>query len=161
MLRSLLTLALLMLAPLAALAHGMSMDVSMKDGEVTVELRYDDNTPGAGARVEVFNATKEVVMRGITDEQGKCSFLGLPPGEYSARAKTDDGHAARRSFTVSADSTPTPEVPGVTMSGPARWIALGVGLVLIAGAFTAFYYFIRRQEAKRTSQDEPPKQDNA
>lgn len=144
MLRSLFTLAVVFLAPLAAFAHGMSVDVTVKGGEVTVEVYYSDDTPGSGVPVKVFNTTKEVVLEGTTDEKGKWSFPAPSPGEYSVRAKTDDGHAARQSFTVTADPPPADaETP--TGFRPPRLLLLGIGLLVLTVGFNLWYWLGRRK----------------
>ena len=154
--RSLFALVGVLLLPLAALAHGMGMDVKVKGGTVSMAVYYDDDTPGAGAKVKVFNAAKEVILEGTTDDQGGWSFPAPPPGEYTVRAKTDDGHAAKGAFTISADPVPAEAPPTDTPSradftGPRRFIMLGGGLLVLCTLFAGWYWISRRNRSPGSS----------
>jgi hypothetical protein len=145
MLRSLVALALVLFAPLVASAHGLSIEVKVTGGTVSVELAYSDDSPGAGAAVKVFNAATEVVLEGTTDEKGRWTFPAPPPGEYSVRAKTDDGHAAKRTFTVSADPATVADADAPSGYRPPRLLLLGVGLLVLTVGFNVWYWLGRRK----------------
>lgn len=157
MLRSLLALASVLLVPLVASAHGMGMDVKVKGGTVSMAVYYDDDTPGAGAKVKVFNAAKDVVLEGVTDSEGAWSFPAPPPGEYTVRAKTDDGHAAKGAFTISADPAPADAAPTgppptrADFTGPRRFVMVGGGLLLLCAFFASWYWIGRRKRTPGSS----------
>lgn len=159
MTRPFLAVAGLILFPLATLAHGLGMDARVKGEVVRVEVYYDDDTPGGGADVTVYDANKAVVLEGTTDADGVWSFPAPAAGEYTVRAKTDDGHAAKAFFTVrSATSgeipaeSSEPERPSRSeFTGPKRWITAAAGLLLIGAGFTAVYFVIRHRERKKVS----------
>lgn len=156
MLRSWLALAAVLLLPLVALAHGMGMDVKVSRPTVSIAVYYDDDTPGAGAKVKVFNAAKEVILDGTTDDKGEWSFPAPPPGEYTVRAKTDDGHAAKREFTISADPAPADSPPNESptradFTGPRRLVMLGGGLLVLCALFAGWYWIGRRKGAAGSS----------
>ncbi len=157
MLRSSLALAAVLLLPLVASAHGMAMDVKVSGQTVSIAVFFDDDTPGAGAKVKVFNAAKGVILEGTTDSSGAWSFPNPPPGEYTVRAKTDDGHAAKAEFTISADPTPadaSPTGPPPTradFTGPRRLLMLGGGLVLLCALFAGWYWLGRRKRSPGSS----------
>ncbi len=145
MLRSSLALAAVVFLPLLAFAHGMVMDVKVSGPTVSIAVTYDDDTPGAGAKVKVLNAAKEVVLEGTTDDQGAWSFPAPPPGEYTVRAVVD-GHAAKQTFTI-PDVPPPADAPPVesTTVRPPRLLLLGAGVVGIAAVFSLLFLFIRKR----------------
>ena len=154
MTRTLLPLAALLLAPLAASAHGLMMsDPKVKDGTVTVEVFYDDDTPGADAKMRVLNPAKEVVLEGTADAKGVWTFPAPPPGEYVIRAKTDDGHAAKVELQVPRPTDPPADPPAgptrADLTGPTRWLVAGGGVLLIALGFGIFYLYVRHRERRR------------
>ncbi len=156
MLRSSLALAAVLLMPLFAVAHGMGMDVKVKGGIVSIAVYYDDDAPAAGAKVKVVNAAKQVVLEGTTDDKGAWSFPAPPPGEYTVRAKTDDGHGAKQTFTISADPVTADAPPADTPSradftGPRRLVMLGGGLLMLCALFAGWYWIGRRKRSPASS----------
>jgi hypothetical protein len=153
----LLALAVALLAcPLVASAHGLMMsDPKVKDGTVTVEVFYDDDTPGADAKMRVLNLAKEVVLEGTADAKGVWSFPALPPGDYVIRAKTTDGHAAKTDLYVPKPTDPPSEPPAgptrADLTGPTRWLFAAGGVLLISVAFGIFYLFVRHRERRRAT----------
>lgn len=139
--------------PLAAEAHGLGVQATVKPGMVRVEVFYDDDTPGSGATVRVFNAANEQILEGTADANGVWEFPAPPPGEYSVRAKTDDGHKSNKeTFTVRpADAPPPPEpTTRAVFTGPLKWLLVAAALAMIGLGFTTFYFFVRAMRTKRT-----------
>jgi nickel transport protein len=154
MLRSLLALVAVLVFPLVASAHGMAMEVKVSGSLVSIAVYFDDDSPGVGASVKVFDSAKQVVAEGTTDAKGEWSFAPPPPGEYIIRARTDDGHAARQSFSVSLEppsAAPTPTEPP-TPRLP-RLLLLGVGLLVVSGFFAGWYWVGRRRRGAGLSPD--------
>lgn len=147
--RSLFAVIAVLVFPLAASAHGMILDVTVSGQTVSVALHYDDDTPAAGAAVKVFNAANEVVAEGTTDAQGEWTFPAPPPGEYLVRAKTDDGHAAKQSFTI-PEVPPPADAPPVESPAarPPRLLVLGIGLLVLTVGFNLWYWLGRRKRAE-------------
>ena len=157
MLRATLALAAVLLLPLSALAHGMGMDVKVNGPTVSISVYYDDDTPAAGAKVKVMNAAKEVILEGATDDKGAWAFPAPPPGEYTVRAKTDDGHAAKQTFAIPdapppADAPPTgPPPTRADFTGPRRLLMIGGGLVVLCALFAGWYWIGRRKRVAGSS----------
>jgi hypothetical protein len=143
MLRRLVALLALLILPAVAAAHGLDMARTVADGKLTVTLTYDDDEPCVGALVKVLTAAGEVVGEGVSDKSGVCVLPAPPPGEYTIRAKTDDGHAAKGALTVSAEPTP----PETVTTRPPRLLYLGLGLTGIALATALFVLFGRKKRA--------------
>jgi hypothetical protein len=123
---------------------------------VSIAVYYDDDTPGAGAKVKVFNAAKEVILEGVTDSAGAWTFPSPPPGAYTLRAKTDDGHAAKGEFTISAEPVAAEVAPADTstradFTGPRRFVMVGGGLVLLCAFFAGWYWIGRRKRVAGSS----------
>lgn len=152
MLRTIAATVVLLVCPMMASAHGMLMsDPKVTGGTVTVEVFYDDNTPGAGATMRVFNPANEVVQEGKSDDKGFWSFPAPPPGDYVIRAKTNDGHAAKADLHIPQPSDPPVEpTPGRTrpdLTGPMRWVGVGAGLAVVTAAFGVWYWLGRRKRS--------------
>lgn len=151
--RSFLSLVAVLALPLAAFAHGMALDVKVSGPTVSIAVFYDDDEPGAGAKVKVFNAAKEVVLEGTTDDKGVWSFPAPPPGEYTTQARTDDGHKTKlKSFTITAEpaaveTSPEDAPTRADFTGPRRFVMLGGGLVVLCAFFAAWYWIGRRKRA--------------
>jgi hypothetical protein len=121
---------------------------------VSVSLSDDDDTPGAGAAVKVFNTAEEVVAEGTTDAKGGWTFPAPPPGGYTVRAKTDDGHAATQTFTI-PDSPPPADAPagGSSPARPPRLLVLGLGILAITIGFNVWYWLSRRKRSAKMDPD--------
>ncbi len=66
-------------------------------GQVFVDLDFDclrdaDEQPLAGVKVELLNASGQVLSTTFTDANGQYSFAGLRPGTYSVRETQPDGY---------------------------------------------------------------------
>lgn len=141
MLRRVVALSALLFLPAFAAAHGLDMTRTLANGVLTVTLTYDDDQPCGGAVVKVLNAGGEVVAEGKTDDKGVCVLTAPLPGEYTIRAKTDDGHAAKGALTISADPAP----PETVSTRPPRLLYLGLGLAGIGVATVVFFWLGRRK----------------
>ena len=91
------------------------------------------------------NAAKEVIAEGTTDERGEWAFPAPPPGEYAVRAKTDDGHAAKGTFSVPDVPPPSDAPPEPASVRPPRLLVLGAGLLVVTAVFTGWYWLSRKK----------------
>jgi hypothetical protein len=148
--RALFAVVSVLVSPLAASAHGLSLDVKVSGSAVSIAVYYDDDTPGAGAAVKVYDAGKAVVLEGTTDAKGEWTFPAPPPGEYTVRAKTDDGHATKYTPFAIADVPPPADAPPGESSAnrPPRLLVLGIGVLALTVGFNVWYWLSRR---KRTA----------
>jgi nickel transport protein len=123
--------------PLAAAAHGLDFEPTLKDGRVRVEAYYDDDTPADAAAVTVTDAANVVILEGKTDAKGVWEFAAPPPGRYAVKVNAGDGHVAKRTITI-----PEPDGAAGSISdgptraaftGPTRWVLAAVGVAAIGG----------------------------
>jgi hypothetical protein len=142
MLRRVVTVLVVLMFPAFAAAHGLDLARTLADGKLTVTLTYDDNEPCGGAVVKVLNGAGEVVAEGKSDASGVCVFPAPPPGEYTIRAKTDDGHAAKGALKISDDAPPE-----TVTTRPPRELYLVLGLAGIGVATVLFVWLGRRKRA--------------
>jgi hypothetical protein len=101
---------LVLTAPAVAEAHALGAEAKLKDGTVTVEAFYDDDTPAADAKVVVTDADGKVAAEGKTDKTGKWSFPAPPAGKY--RVVVDAGAGHRATVSVTVPESPRPAPPG-------------------------------------------------
>lgn len=141
--RMLAVLAFLMFQAVVS-AHGLDMTLKVADRTVTVTLVFDDDTPCDGAVIKVLSAGGEVVAEGKSDANGVWTFPAPKPGDYTVRAKTEDGHAAKQPLTISADPTPAEQPVSVR---PPRLLFLGVGLLGITVVFSLVYWLSQRKRS--------------
>jgi len=146
MLRRVLAVVAFLMLPVVASAHGLDMVLKVADGTVTVTLIYADDEPCDGAVIKVTSAAGEVVAEGKSDAKGVWTFPAPQPGDYTVRAKTEDGHGAKQPLTISADPNPTPAEQPVTVRPP-RLLFLGVGLLGITIVFSVIWLFGRRKRS--------------
>ena len=165
---------MLTLEPAWVFAHNLSVDCRLADAVVHVEVYYDDDTPGANAKVEVRDANEKVIVKGVTDNQGKWSCAAPPPGKYVVYADAGAGHRAKRRINVpapaeqarGAENSPTPDksaMPSIRSDsiseGPSKdeitrtpWLKIAIGLAVIgvcSGAFVVAMRLKRGAQAPR------------
>lgn len=161
LLRMLAASLLLVAAQSTALAHAIGIEAKLKEGKVSVEAYYDDDTPASGARVVVEGSDAKVTLEGVTDERGMWSFPVPSPGIYVIRLHAEDGHSTRTRITIpgpgirdelatTPSDLPISDSPSrATFTGPMRWVMTALGLMLIAGA-TWFLQRVSRYRQART-----------
>ncbi len=114
---ALLALAAL-LAPAAAGAHGVSVEVDRRDGAVAARARYEGGRPLAGARFEVVSPAhpERAFEAGRTDRHGWLVFVPDAPGTWRVRIADASGHGGLAAVEVLPASqppaAPAPPVPG-------------------------------------------------
>lgn len=162
---------LLLTVPMAAHAHNIGLECKLKGDKVHVEAYYDDDTPGAKAKVEVADGKNKIIASGITDAKGLWSFPSPEPGQYEVRIDAGAGHRAKKTITVPAgksDATPreieTPvSSPGQTISeGPSRdeftsfpWLKVAIGLSVIGMLCGAYLVASLLRRNGQATQSEP------
>jgi nickel transport protein len=90
----------ILVIPAVANAHALGAEAKLKDGRVTVEAFYDDDTPAADAKVVVTGPDGKLVAEGKTDRVGKWSFAAPPAGKYKVVVDAGAGHRATATLTV-------------------------------------------------------------
>jgi nickel transport protein len=134
--RALLALLLALLGAAVAEAHAIGAEARIVDGRVMIEAYFSDNTPARNAQVTIRNGD-QTVAEGRTDDDGRCSFPAIAPGNYEVDVDAGVGHRTKIELVVPAGEAP------VTSSGPSReeftrtpWLRIGLGIVVIVLAFT-------------------------
>jgi hypothetical protein len=145
-----LLLVLPLALPSSAWAHALGADCKLKDGRVSVETFYDDDTPAIAAQVLVTDPAKKTIATGKTDMKGVYTFDAPPPGVYEVTVDAGAGHRTRCKLTIpdpkattppaetkASESAPTPTETTVS-DGPGRaeatrfpWQKLLVGVAII------------------------------
>ncbi|MBI3406736.1 MAG: carboxypeptidase regulatory-like domain-containing protein [Planctomycetes bacterium] len=145
----------LALAPSAANAHDVGLVCKQKQGtnKISVEAFFDDETPAAGAKVDVVDSAKKTITSGKTDAKGLWTFEALEPGEYKVMLDAGAGHKAERRIVVrpwdgvpanTGEQTPIQEGPSRQEFTRFPWLKVGVGLGVI-GLFGVAFLVSRRK----------------
>ena len=121
---ALLALAALV-APAAAVAHGVSVEIDRRDGAVAVRARYEGGRPLADARFEVVSPAQpeRAFAAGRTDRHGWLVFVPDAPGTWRVRIADASGHgglaeieaappAPASALATPAAAAPAPRFPG-------------------------------------------------
>lgn len=134
--RTRLAALLIAAAPAGAFAHGASIGLTEARGMV-VEARYDTGDAMSRAQVAVFAPDDPAApwLTGVTDEQGRFSFVpDGPPGQWAVQVR-QAGHGAMGHFLWGADgATSAPAAPATTtlqrlvMIGCVLWGCIGTAL---------------------------------
>lgn len=147
----LLTISAFLLAiinPSRLCAHNVGMDCKVRDDKIEVEAFYDDNKPAAKARVYVRNIKEEVVASGLTDENGKWSFVAPAPGNYAVHLDAGAGHRAKADLVVPARTEETrSNRPTRAEFTSIPWLKIAIGLIVIGGLSGAFLIAQRLRKA--------------
>jgi nickel transport protein len=169
---------LVLVIPAVAHAHALGAEAKLKDGKVTVEAFYDDDTPATDAKVVVTDSDGKLVAEGKTDKVGKWSFSAPPAGKYKVVVDAGAGHRATVTLTVPESPRPVqPETAGrpapgspvasvggeevVVSEGPTRseftgWRRLAwavAGLVVIGGGTFALSRLLRAVKGRPQPED--------
>jgi hypothetical protein len=96
----LLALLLVLGVPATVEAHALGAEAKLKNGKVTVEAFYDDDTPAGGATIVVTGADGQSVAEGKTDERGRWTFDAPPAGRYKVAVRSRDEHKATVALVI-------------------------------------------------------------
>src|SRR5262245_25012597 len=149
------SLILFVIMPSFARAHDVSLECKQQKGtnKVFVEAFFDDDTPAASAKLEVFDAAKKAIASGKTDAKGLWSFEAPAPGEYRVMLDAGAGHKAEAKITVRPWTNPPADSKGSTpiQEGPSRqeftrfpWLKVSIGVGVIA-LFSIAFLISRRK----------------
>ena len=153
----------LLLGSACADAHAVGVDCFLRGDKVEVEAYYDDDTPARKARVEIVSARADVLVAGMTDDNGRWSCAAPAPGQYEVRIDAGAGHRAKSTITIpgrteSPAPGTSPEAQETRISNePSRaeftevpWLKAAIGLVVIGGCAGAFLLasFLRRKSER-------------
>ncbi len=132
-------------------AHAVGIDVKLRDGKITIEAFYDDDTPAPDAKVSVFNAANVVIADGKTDSHGVWKFDAPPTGKYAVRVDAGAGHTAKTTFTIPPVATETASIVDgpdrAAFTGPMRWVMAAIGLAAIGSLTFVARWASRRKKA--------------
>jgi nickel transport protein len=149
-----------LLAPAAADAHGIEVEIDRREGGVAARARYEGGRPLAAARYEIVSPAhpERAFEEGRTDRHGWLAFVPDAPGAWRVRIADASGHG--HVFTV--EVPPAPAVAGARPPAaveqpapPASRAALPAALRSLLGAaalalvFGALYVVQRRRRDGR------------
>jgi hypothetical protein len=119
--------------PATVEAHALGAEAKLKNGKVTIEAFYDDDTPAGGATVVVTGADGQSVAEGKTDETGRWTFNAPPAGKYKVALRTGDGHRATVALVIPDTKNAAPTaIPGEPINSTAP-TALDEGVIVSEG----------------------------
>ena len=116
-------------------AHGLGIAYSFVNRTVVVEARFDSDDPADDCEISVTKADGREIAKGMTDKNGRFTFLLPEPGEYRIVADAGAGHRAKKSLTV---TTAEPAVPVAPVNRSFAWLWTPFGVLLI-GTGTAVW----------------------
>lgn len=128
-----LALAVALLVPRSAAAHDLRAKVIPDADPIRVEAGFDDDTPAAGARVEVTDAEGRTIASGVLDEKGVWSFPKPGPGSYLIVVELT-GHRDPVRLEI-PEATPPLAFSSWRLD---KNLGLAIGLVLLLGGTLAF-----------------------
>jgi hypothetical protein len=110
----------LMLVSRSVQADDAATQPASDTGSVTVTVNDSDGKPVSGAHVTITLPRKKkadaqakgggktkALAKGDTGDDGTVTLDGIPPGDYSANARTDDGARGTKAVTIAAGETAT------------------------------------------------------
>jgi len=100
-------IALLMLTPVFALAHKVTVFAWVEGDTVYTESKFSGGRTAKDARIEVYNAAGEKLLEGRTDDEGKFAFK--PPRPEDLQIVLIGGAGHRNEWRVSASEFTGPE----------------------------------------------------
>jgi len=143
----------------SALAHGVNVETSFKDGVVVVRSSYSPAQPLIDASVTIYSpAEREKAWQtGSTDKTGHFAFLPDVEGEWTFVVDDRKGHRNSTTITVISDMPEQEEVTKDEVvepaepsgSGPRQFPKIITGLSLIFGITGIFYGLKARQRPKK------------
>jgi hypothetical protein len=128
MFRCVVGLGVLAAAGAPAAAHGLLVTVTVTDKAVNVLAAYEGGEPvPVGSKVTMADTRRTELAVGVTDEAGECRLPRPEPGVYTVTVDDKQGHLKQVVVQVRDGESAT-----FAPSRWNRWVAGGVGLVVIA-----------------------------
>lgn len=123
--------ALILLYPMAALAHDIEHTVVIEQA-VVVHLYEDNHEPFAGEHVEVFGpGDTEPFLVERTDGEGRIAFFPDREGEWRLKAYSEDGHGVDLTIDTRKLGPIHPSQGDANLGVDRRSTAvLGIGIIL-------------------------------
>jgi hypothetical protein len=127
-------------------AHALKIDsFALPDGRIRVEVYYStDAALAVGAEVVVRDSSGAEVARGTADERGGFEFAAKPGALLTVEARHQGGH--RAVLEIRAGALPAGPLPAAQRRA-VPWVALGAGLLVIAGAALGARRLLRKRRA--------------
>jgi hypothetical protein len=153
--------------------HALFAQCKVQGEHLIVEAYYDDDMPAQEAKIEVVDASNNVIASGKTDDKGVFRTKRPPAGKYTVRVDAGAGHQCKVEANIPAtgDGKASPKKPGtgvkestertqVVSSGPTRedvrqipWSKVGLGLFIIVMVCTVLWIVTINLKSRQTQGD--------
>lgn len=129
---------LVLLLPISMSGHELETTMTLAPPAVVVRAKYGGSDPVAFAKVQVLSPgpSRSEYQNGLTDRNGRFSFVPDGPGAWLVVVDDEEGH--RREITVEVPSPFSEGAPTVAVA-PERWMRVLTGLSLLAGLTGLLY----------------------
>ncbi|MEW6262338.1 MAG: hypothetical protein AB1641_04600 [Thermodesulfobacteriota bacterium] len=112
-------LAGLAIRPPSAQAHKVYLFAWVEGDTVHTDSYFSKSSKVKQGKIKVYNPAGQVILEGLTDEQGAFSFQA--PGEKGdLRLEVEAGSGHKGEFTLKAEELPAPAGPSETKASQAR-----------------------------------------
>jgi hypothetical protein len=145
----------------SALAHGVTVDVSIEGGVVILGVSYSPTQPLADASVIIYSPAEpeNEWQTGRTDKTGHFAFVPDAKGEWSIIIDDQKGHMKKTTIAFTPDLPEESEITEETLTKPVDPAGNGlntthkivIGLALFIGITGLFYGLKARQEGKQSN----------
>ncbi len=143
----------------SALAHGITVDISIEGGVVILGASYSPAQPLVDASVFIYSPAEpeNEWQKGRTDKTGHFAFLPDAKGEWSIVIDDQKGHMKKTTIVFTPDLPEESEITEETFTKPLEPAGNGlntshkivIGLALLIGITGLFYGLKARQERKK------------
>jgi hypothetical protein len=147
----------LVVSTVNALAHGITVDVSIESGVVVLNAYYSPAQPLADASVSICSPAEpeKKWQTGRTDKTGHFAFVPDTEGEWSIVIDDQKGHMKRTTVVFTPDLPEEKEITAETITKPIAPAGNGlntshkilIGLSLIIG-ITGFFYGMKARQVR-------------
>jgi len=149
---------ILMVSTGSALAHGVTVDISIEGGVVIIGASYSPAQPLVAASVSIHSPAEpeNEWQTGRTDKTGHFAFVPDARGEWSIVIDDQKGHMEKATVVFTPDLPEKSEITEETVTKPVDPAGNGlntshkivIGLSLLIGITGLFYGLKVRQEQK-------------
>jgi nickel transport protein len=141
----------------SALAHGITVDLSIEGEVVILGASYSPSQPLADASVFIYSPAEpeNEWQKGRTDKTGHFAFIPDVKGEWSIVIDDQKGHMKKTTFVYSPDLPEENEISEETIAESVEPAGNGlntthkivIGLSLIIG-ITGFFYGLKARQLR-------------
>jgi hypothetical protein len=130
-----------------ATAHVLTVESKTDRGRLEVVASFNANLPADGATVELRTQFGELVVEGVTDENGVWVTALPRPGRYNLIVRAFGNHSRTVELEVRPDSASSERATG--------WVAKAAVVGGVLAAWVALLFWLRRRRRKAISAEEP------